>query len=58
MDLIYLFIFSEVLIILGLVGIGISSLYLIRILRKTEKENLEIIKSLKQELKNKEEQND
>lgn len=58
MNLNYLLIFSEILIVLGLIGILISSIVLIKILRKNQKENLEIIKSLKKELKNEEEQND
>lgn len=55
MDLIYLLIFSEVLILLGLIGTLIISIKLLKILRKNERENSQIIKKLiKEYTKNKE----
>lgn len=55
MDLIYLLIFSEILILLGLIGTLITSIKLLKILRKNERENSQIIKELiKEYTKNKE----
>ena len=55
MDLIYLLIFSEVFNPLGLIGTLITSLKLLKILRKNERENSQIIKELiKEYTKNKE----
>lgn len=47
MDLIYLLIFSEVLILLGLIGTLITSVKLLKILRKNERENSQIIKEIR-----------